>query len=160
MPLPHGVGTDSSHFHHGLHPHSIGATTPAAAPAEPPTPPALISCCRPPPRSGDVVVPEPVSQEDLAWFGERFDAIASNIERVIQGKRDVIDLVVLSLLSEGHVLMEDVPGVGKTLLAKALARSIHCNFQRIQFTPDLLPSDVTGVSVWDRERNAFVFRAG
>jgi MoxR-like ATPase len=106
------------------------------------------------------VVPEPVSQEDLAWFGERFDAIASNIERVIQGKRDVIDLVVLSLLSEGHVLMEDVPGVGKTLLAKALARSIHCNFQRIQFTPDLLPSDVTGVSVWDRERNAFVFRAG
>ncbi|MCB2222955.1 MAG: AAA family ATPase [Actinobacteria bacterium] len=56
--------------------------------------------------------------------------------------------------------MEDVPGVGKTLLAKSLARSIHCDFQRIQFTPDLLPSDVTGVSVWDRERNAFVFRAG
>jgi len=106
------------------------------------------------------VVPEPISQEDLAWFAERFDAIASNIERVIQGKRDVVDLVVLSLLSEGHVLMEDVPGVGKTLLAKALARSIHCNFQRIQFTPDLLPSDITGVSVWDRERNAFVFRSG
>ncbi|MCJ7725167.1 MAG: MoxR family ATPase [Acidimicrobiia bacterium] len=106
------------------------------------------------------MVPEPVTQEDLDWFGERFDAIASNIERVIQGKRNVVDLVVLSLLSEGHVLMEDVPGVGKTLLAKALARSIHCNFQRIQFTPDLLPSDVTGVSVWDRERNAFVFRSG
>ena len=106
------------------------------------------------------MVLEPVTQEDLAWFGERFDAIASNIERVIQGKRDAVDLVVLSLLSEGHVLMEDVPGVGKTLLAKALARSIHCNFQRIQFTPDLLPSDVTGVSVWDRERNAFVFRSG
>jgi MoxR-like ATPase len=106
------------------------------------------------------VVPRPVSPEDLAWFGERFDAIASNIERVIQGKREVVDLVVLSLLSEGHVLMEDVPGVGKTLLAKALARSIHCDFQRLQFTPDLLPSDVTGVSVWDRERNAFVFRAG
>lgn len=104
--------------------------------------------------------PEAVSQQDLAWFAERFAAIASNIERVIQGKREVVDLVVLSLLSEGHVLMEDVPGVGKTLLAKSLARSIHCDFQRIQFTPDLLPSDVTGVSVWDRERNAFVFRAG
>jgi MoxR-like ATPase len=106
------------------------------------------------------VVPQTVSPEDLAWFGERFEAISSNIERVIQGKREVVDLVVLSLLSEGHVLMEDVPGVGKTLLAKALARSIHCDFQRLQFTPDLLPSDVTGVSVWDRERNAFVFRAG
>jgi len=106
------------------------------------------------------VTPQPVGQEHLTWFRERFDAIASNIERVIQGKRDVVDLVVLSLLSEGHVLIEDVPGVGKTLLAKSLARSIHCDFQRIQFTPDLLPSDVTGVSVWDRERNAFVFRAG
>lgn len=103
---------------------------------------------------------EPVSQEDLIWFSERFEVISSNIERVIQGKRDVIDLIVLSLLSEGHVLIEDVPGVGKTLLAKALARSIHCEFHRIQFTPDLLPSDVTGVSVWDRERNAFVFRSG
>jgi MoxR-like ATPase len=68
--------------------------------------------------------------------------------------------VVTSLLSEGHVLIEDVPGVGKTLLAKSLARSLDCDFQRIQFTPDLLPSDVTGVSVWDRERNGFVFRAG
>ena len=101
-----------------------------------------------------------VDQQDLAWFSERFDAIASNIERVIQGKRAVVDLVVLGLLSEGHLLIEDVPGVGKTLLAKSLARSLHCAFQRVQFTPDLLPSDVTGVSVWDRERNAFVFRAG
>lgn len=101
-----------------------------------------------------------VNQQDLAWFSERFDAVASNIERVIQGKRAVVDLVVLGLLSEGHLLIEDVPGVGKTLLAKSLARSLHCAFQRVQFTPDLLPSDVTGVSVWDRERNAFVFRAG
>jgi MoxR-like ATPase len=106
------------------------------------------------------VTSQPVSQEDLVWFSERFEAISSNIERVIQGKRDVIDLIALSLLSEGHVLIEDVPGVGKTLLAKSLARSIHCEFHRIQFTPDLLPSDVTGVSVWDRERNAFVFRSG
>ncbi|OFW62409.1 MAG: ATPase [Actinobacteria bacterium RBG_16_67_15] len=96
----------------------------------------------------------------MNWFGAQFDAIAENIERVIQGKRDVVDLVVTSLLSEGHVLIEDVPGVGKTLLAKSLARSIHCSFQRIQFTPDLLPSDITGVSVWDRERGGFVFRPG
>jgi len=103
---------------------------------------------------------QPVEQDDLAWFSEQFQAVSSNIERVIQGKRDVIDLILMSLLSEGHVLLEDVPGVGKTLLAKSLSRSIHCGFQRIQFTPDLLPSDITGVSVWDRERSAFVFRAG
>lgn len=102
----------------------------------------------------------PVGQDDLAWFADQFHAIAGNIERVIQGKRGVVDLVVMSLLSEGHVLIEDVPGVGKTLLAKSLARSIHCGFQRVQFTPDLLPSDITGVSVWDRERGEFVFRAG
>ena len=106
------------------------------------------------------VTTEPVAQADLDWFAQRFHTVAENIEKVIQGKRDVIDLIVLALLSEGHVLIEDVPGVGKTLLAKSLARSIHCDFQRVQFTPDLLPSDITGVSVWDRERNAFVFRSG
>jgi MoxR-like ATPase len=106
------------------------------------------------------VTAPPVNTEDLGWFSERFQAIAGNIEMVIQGKRDVVDRIVLSLLAGGHVLIEDVPGVGKTLLAKSLARSIHCSFQRIQFTPDLLPSDVTGVSVWDRERNGFVFRPG
>ncbi len=95
-----------------------------------------------------------------AWFAERFDEIASNIERVIQGKREVIELTALCLLAQGHALVEDVPGVGKTLLAKSLARSIDCTFHRLQFTPDLLPSDVTGVSVWDRERGDFVFRAG
>ena len=101
-----------------------------------------------------------LAEEDLAWFADRFDSIAGNIEHVIQGKRDAVDLIVMSMLSEGHVLIEDVPGVGKTLLAKSLARSIHCGFNRIQFTPDLLPSDITGVSVWDRERSTFVFRAG
>jgi MoxR-like ATPase len=101
-----------------------------------------------------------VTQDDLSWFGDRYGAITANIERVIQGKRATIELVVSSLIAEGHVLIEDVPGVGKTLLAKALARSIDCSFQRIQFTPDLLPSDVTGVSVWDRERNSFTFRPG
>ena len=102
----------------------------------------------------------PVTPEQLAWFGDRHQAIVGNIERVIQGKRDTIELVVASLISEGHALIEDVPGVGKTLLAKSLARSIDCSFQRIQFTPDLLPSDVTGVSVWDREQGSFTFRPG
>lgn len=102
----------------------------------------------------------PVTPEQLAWFDDRYQSIVENIERVIQGKRSTIELVVASLVSEGHVLIEDVPGVGKTLLAKALARSIDCSFQRIQFTPDLLPSDVTGVSVWNREKGTFTFRAG
>jgi len=93
-------------------------------------------------------------------FGEYFERIASNVETVIQGKRDVIDMILLGLVSEGHVLVEDVPGVGKTQLAKSLARSVEGAFNRIQFTPDLLPSDVTGISVWDRERRAFEFKQG
>jgi MoxR-like ATPase len=100
------------------------------------------------------------TQDELAWFGERFTAVADNIEHVIQGKRDTVELITACLISGGHVLIEDVPGVGKTLLAKSLARSIDCSFKRIQFTPDLLPSDVTGVSVWDREAGEFVFRSG
>ncbi len=98
--------------------------------------------------------------DDAAWFIERFQTIVTNIERVIQGKRDEIGLVVQTMLAGGHALVEDVPGVGKTLLAKSLARSIDCSFHRIQFTPDLLPSDLTGVSVWDRDRGKFVFRRG
>jgi MoxR-like ATPase len=93
-------------------------------------------------------------------FGQRFEAIASNVETVIQGKRDAIELLVLALVSEGHVLVEDVPGVGKTQLAKSLARSIEGEFHRIQFTPDLLPSDVTGVSVWERNEGRFDFKPG
>lgn len=96
----------------------------------------------------------------IAWFASRFEAIASNIEKVIQGKRPVIDQVLMCLVAEGHVLVEDVPGVGKTALAKSLARSIDCTFNRIQFTPDLLPSDVTGVSVWDRHTSEFSFKPG
>ncbi len=96
----------------------------------------------------------------LRWFTTSFDAIVENIERVIQGKRRTIELVTIALVSEGHALIEDVPGVGKTLLAKSLARSIDCSFRRIQFTPDLLPSDVTGASVWARESGDFVFRPG
>jgi MoxR-like ATPase len=93
-------------------------------------------------------------------FADVFEAIVSNIERVIRGKRYVIELVVMSLMAEGHVLIEDVPGVGKTLLAKSLARSIDCRFHRVQFTPDLLPSDITGVSIWDRAKTEFVFKPG
>ena len=101
-----------------------------------------------------------VTPEQLQWFGDRYRTITDNIERAIQGKTDTIRRVVTCLLSGGHVLIEDVPGVGKTLLAKSLACSIDCTFQRVQFTPDLLPSDVTGVSVWDREAGSFVFRSG
>ena len=102
----------------------------------------------------------PVTTDELTWFGERFAAISDNIEYAIQGKRDTVELITSCLIAGGHALIEDVPGVGKTLLAKSLARSIDCSFQRIQFTPDLLPSDVTGVSVWDREAGDFIFRPG
>ena len=94
-----------------------------------------------------------------ATFEERFDALVNNVERVIQGKRDVITLALTCLVADGHLLIEDVPGVGKTMLAKAIARSIDGTWHRIQFTPDLLPSDVTGVSVWNRGSNEFEFRA-
>ena len=93
-------------------------------------------------------------------FGNTFNALVTNVETVIQGKRDVVELLVLAMVSEGHVLIEDVPGVGKTQLAKSLARSIHGRFHRIQFTPDLLPSDVTGVSIWDRNAGRFEFQPG
>ncbi len=103
---------------------------------------------------------ETVEREQVAWFSHQFAAIGDNIERVIQGKRPVIDLIVTCLIAEGHALIEDVPGVGKTLLAKSLARSIESEFQRIQFTPDLLPSDITGVSVWNRGSSEFEFKPG
>ncbi len=95
-----------------------------------------------------------------SWFTERFAEIGSNIAKVIQGKQSVIDLMVTAMIAEGHILIEDVPGVGKTQLAKSLARSIDGTFNRIQFTPDLLPADLTGVSIWDRQRGKFVFRRG
>ena len=88
------------------------------------------------------------------------EAIVSNIEQVIEGKTATIRLALAVLLAEGHLLIEDVPGVGKTELAKALARSIDCSVRRIQFTPDLLPSDVTGVSVYNQETHDFVFKPG
>jgi MoxR-like ATPase len=103
------------------------------------------------------------TQETVAQrpsFAQAFEAISDNVERVIQGKPEVIHLALLCLVSQGHLLIEDVPGVGKTSLAKALARSIDCSFGRIQFTPDLLPSDVVGVTVWNRSDGRFEFRPG
>ncbi|MCW3843263.1 MoxR family ATPase [Micromonospora yasonensis] len=93
-------------------------------------------------------------------FRAASEAIVANIEQVIEGKTATVRLALAVLLAEGHLLIEDVPGVGKTKLAKALARSIDCSVRRIQFTPDLLPSDVTGVSVYNQETHDFEFRPG
>ncbi|MGC8855209.1 MAG: AAA family ATPase [Anaerolineae bacterium] len=90
-------------------------------------------------------------------FSER---LLENLEKVIVGKRHSLELVVIGLLCQGHVLIEDVPGVGKTMLARSLARSLDCTFSRIQFTPDMLPSDVTGVSIYNQQRGQFEFRPG
>jgi MoxR-like ATPase len=88
------------------------------------------------------------------------ESVIGNIEKVIVGKRAAVELAVVGLLSQGHVLIEDVPGVGKTMLARSLARSLGCSFGRIQFTPDMLPSDVTGVSVFNQATREFEFRPG
>ena len=97
---------------------------------------------------------------DYDGFAGRVGRIASNVERAISGKRDGVFLAVVAMLAGGHVLIEDVPGVGKTLLAKSLARSIGGEFRRIQFTPDLLPADVTGLNVYNQGERAFEFWAG
>jgi MoxR-like ATPase len=86
--------------------------------------------------------------------------IAENVERVIIGKRGQVELAVMTLMCGGHLLVEDVPGVGKTMLARSLARSSGCSFSRIQFTPDLLPTDVTGVSIYNQKSGDFQFRPG
>jgi len=96
----------------------------------------------------------------LEALQESAGRIRANVEQVVEGKPDVVRLALVVLLAEGHLLIEDVPGAGKTMLAKSLARSIDCTVRRIQFTPDLLPSDVTGVSVFDQERREFEFKPG
>jgi MoxR-like ATPase len=86
--------------------------------------------------------------------------LIENVERVVMGKREVIELITVGLLAQGHILIEDVPGVGKTMLARALSKSLGCTFRRIQFTPDMLPTDVTGVSIFNQKTREFEFRPG
>lgn len=93
-------------------------------------------------------------------FANLFDAITSNVAQVIRGKHEAIELAVVCLLAEGHLLVEDVPGVGKTSLAKALSASVDCSWRRVQFTPDLLPTDLVGVSIYSRTTETFKFEPG
>jgi MoxR-like ATPase len=97
---------------------------------------------------------------DLTAVATTLSAIEDNVRAVLEGKPQVVRLALITLLAEGHLLVEDVPGVGKTLLAKALARSVDCSVARVQFTPDLLPSDVTGVTVYSPDTGEFEFRPG
>ena len=101
-----------------------------------------------------------LSEAEAAAIAAVTARVRANIARVIVGKDDVIDLVLVALLAEGHILVEDVPGTGKTTLAKSIARSLDCTFKRIQFTPDLIPSDVTGINVYNQRDAAFEFRPG
>ncbi len=103
---------------------------------------------------GDTISMQVTSVQEMVARASR------NVERVIVGKHREVELLLIALICRGHVLIEDVPGVGKTVLAKAVSRSIGASFKRIQFTPDLLPSDVTGVSVFNPQRSAFEFRPG
>jgi MoxR-like ATPase len=98
--------------------------------------------------------------DPFAWFAQSFRAVQDNVETVIRGKSEVVHLALVCLLAEGHLLVEDVPGVGKTSLARSLATSIGSTWHRIQFTPDLLPSDVTGVSIYNQVSGDFEFKPG
>jgi MoxR-like ATPase len=98
-----------------------------------------------------------MTMTDIQSFGNK---LLINLEKVIVGKRQVIETIIVGLLCQGHVLIEDVPGVGKTVLARSLAKSLGCSFNRLQFTPDMLPSDVTGVSIFDQSKRVFEFRPG
>lgn len=97
---------------------------------------------------------------DLAVLRRMTQALTDNVSRVIVGKADAVELLLVTLFCQGHVLLEDVPGIGKTTLAKTLARSLGCTFQRVQFTPDLLPSDIIGVSVFNQKTDEFEYRPG
>ena len=97
---------------------------------------------------------------EVAQVRDTAERLRASVERVIVGNRHVVDLALVALLCEGHILLEDVPGTGKTTLAKALARSLDCSFRRIQFTPDLMPSDITGITYYNQKLGEFVFREG
>jgi len=98
--------------------------------------------------------------DEIRQVQEAARAVRQNTSQVIVGKEEVIDMLMVALLCEGHVLFEDVPGIGKTTLAKSLAKSLGCSFQRIQFTPDLLPSDITGITFYNQKMGEFEFRPG
>ncbi|HLR75902.1 MAG TPA: MoxR family ATPase [Virgibacillus sp.] len=98
--------------------------------------------------------------KNTVMYDEKIEKVLTNINKVIIGKEDVALLSLVALLAEGHVLLEDVPGVGKTMLVRALAKSLDCDFKRIQFTPDLLPSDITGISIYNPKEMEFEFRGG
>jgi MoxR-like ATPase len=104
--------------------------------------------------------PRAMSEGASTRFAALFDGISANIAKVVHGKRETIDLSLVCLLAEGHLLIEDVPGVGKTSLAKAIAASIDCSWKRVQFTPDLLPSDLVGVSIFQRTTETWKFQPG
>jgi len=104
--------------------------------------------------------PRALDRTQVDWLAATAQRIQERIETVVEGKGEVVRLALTVLLAEGHLLIEDVPGVGKTLLAKSLARALDCTVRRIQFTPDLLPSDVTGVTVYDQHRGEFEFKPG
>src|SRR5579875_3325935 len=99
-----------------------------------------------------------IRPEELIQVSEAARTLRHNIGQVMVGKEEVIDLLLVALLCEGHVLFEDVPGTGKTTLARSLACSLACSFQRIQFTPDLLPSDITGITFFNQKQGTFEFR--
>jgi MoxR-like ATPase len=104
--------------------------------------------------------PKRLSPEEVRRATEQIERVVRNVETVIIGKRQSVELVLLALLARGHVLLEDVPGVGKTSLVSAIAKSVDCGFKRIQFTPDLMPSDVTGFSIYNQKTGEFEFRPG
>lgn len=103
---------------------------------------------------------EVLPEDEARAAGEAISGIVGNIETVIKGKHEQVELVVLCLLAEGHVLIEDIPGVGKTSLVSALAKTVDCGYKRIQFTPDVMPSDVTGFSIYNQKSGEFEFRPG
>lgn len=101
-----------------------------------------------------------MTPQQAGWFQGTFNRLVENVDRALMGKRDVVSLVIASMLAEGHVLLEDAPGTGKTSLAKSLAATVQGTSNRIQFTPDLLPSDVTGVTIYDQKNQSFEFHRG